>query len=66
MAERLTRSSNPGPAKFNLLRLGLSYLIYFFRGGEFCNYRLDFAFYNHSVGFCKNKTVGWIFTQTLK
>jgi len=57
-------SSNPGLAKFNPLHLGLSCLIYFFRGGKFCNYRLGFAFY-HSVAFLLNKIVGWIFMQTL-
>jgi len=43
-------SSNPGPAKFNPLRLGLSCLIYFSEAEN--SVAIGWvAFYNHSVAF---------------
>jgi len=58
-------SSNPGPDKFNPLRLGLSCRIYFFRIEEFCSYRLGFAFYHSIAFFAKIKLLDDFFTQTV-
>jgi len=45
-------SSNPGLAKLNPLRLGLSCLIYFSEAENYlAENRLGFAFYNHLVAF---------------
>jgi len=51
--------------QINPLRLGLSCLIYFFRGGKFCSYRLGLAFYHLVAFFAKIKLLDEFFTQTL-